>query len=76
MPDPNTSQEKLKHEVHHMELAIATSQDDLARQGEELEALEKTYGVWESFQQNKLALVYSKALASLILKLLANYIQF
>lgn len=53
------SQEKLKLDVHHMELAIAISQDELAHQGEELEALEKSYGVWKSCKQNKLALIYS-----------------
>lgn len=59
------SQEKLKLDVHHMELAIASSQEELARQGEELEALEKTYGVWVSCKQNKLALVYSTITCSL-----------
>ncbi|CAG8951716.1 hypothetical protein HYFRA_00005516 [Hymenoscyphus fraxineus] len=53
------SQEKLRFNVNHLELALtASSKDELARQGEELEELEKSYGVWESCKQNKLALFY------------------
>lgn len=37
----------------------SVAQRELALQGEALEALEKTYGIWQSVKLHKTALVYS-----------------
>lgn len=45
--------------------SVQPPQEQLARQGEALEALEKTYGIWQSFKRNKRVVVYSIALDQL-----------
>ena len=45
-------------EVRHMERSIHST-EQLTLQGEAIEALEKTYGIWQSIINNKAALAYS-----------------
>jgi len=49
-------------EVTGMEVSnpSAEQQEELARRGEEIEVLEKSYGIWQSVKTHRMALVYSK----------------
>jgi hypothetical protein len=43
----------------HMEISNESTNIQLAREGEVLEAREKAYGIWQSVKVHKMALVYS-----------------
>lgn len=48
-------------EVRHTEFLNHTSMEQLVREGEALEASEKSLGIWQSMRQHKRALLYSKS---------------
>jgi hypothetical protein len=50
---------KAIEDVGHTVELDSREQRQLALQGEALEALEKTYGIWQSVKLHKTALVYS-----------------
>lgn len=45
--------------AQHVEHSDQSAQEQLALQGEALEALEKTYGIWQSVKANKVSLLFS-----------------
>jgi hypothetical protein len=51
-------------QVKDMEVSnpSAEQQEELGRRGEEIEVLEKSYGIWQSVKAHRMALVYSKYL--------------
>ena len=58
----NSSTEKLTRvEVQHVVDATNSTQNELARLGEELENIERRLGVWESCKKHKIALLYGMA---------------
>jgi len=48
-----------KLNIKHVEETVKVTQEQLALQGEETEALEKTYGIWKSVNLNRSALASS-----------------
>lgn len=54
--------------AQHMEYPDQSEQKQLVLQGEALEALEKTYGIWQSMKENRFSLLYSMLLCGFYLE--------
>lgn len=62
----------IQSEAQHMEHFDESAQEQLVLQGEALEALEKTHGIWQSVKANKASLLFSAFNAPSHLELLTE----